>query len=74
MGCSPSALLEHIHRDSSIGRSEKIADKKASSGSTNIVAQHFTKDSKRDKKSSMPFLPFKAGNMQLNSDDFNNKS
>ncbi|KAG5898664.1 hypothetical protein JTB14_005423 [Gonioctena quinquepunctata] len=56
-GC---ALLEHIHRDSSQSHQEKVQEtKKLTSSSTDSHAAT-NKDTKRSKRSSMPFFPFKG--------------
>ncbi|XP_072396302.1 high affinity cAMP-specific and IBMX-insensitive 3',5'-cyclic phosphodiesterase 8 isoform X1 [Diabrotica undecimpunctata] len=60
MGCSPSALLEHIHRDPSQNHHhEKVHVSKNATGPTPTSTQAAVKEPKRGKKSSMPFFPFK---------------
>nr|XP_023023605.1 high affinity cAMP-specific and IBMX-insensitive 3',5'-cyclic phosphodiesterase 8 isoform X2 [Leptinotarsa decemlineata] len=60
MGCSPSALLEHIQRDSSQSHQEKVrVTKKLAASSTDNSTSATNKETKRNKKSSMPFFPFK---------------
>ncbi|CAH1108660.1 unnamed protein product [Psylliodes chrysocephalus] len=60
MGCSPSALLEHIHRDPSHSNQEKVHVSKNSTALTPTTTQALgVKEPKRGKKSSMQFFPFK---------------